>query len=90
MKTYEQILSVLVELKELFPSYNLGRHLDTALDGYKDLWGMTDVELLSALKKYKAQLSQDVPHLDESEIDKIIKDGMHLHNILHEDEEDLD
>lgn len=88
MKTYEQILSVLVELKEQFPSYNLGRHLDTALDGYKDLWGMTDAELLSALRKYKAQLSQDVPHPDESEIDKIIKDGMHLHTILHEDEED--
>jgi hypothetical protein len=90
MKTYEQILSVLVELKELFPSYNLGRHLDTALDGYKDLWGMTDKEMLFALKKYKAQLSQDVPHVDESEIDKIIKDGMQLHNVLHEDDEEDD
>jgi hypothetical protein len=90
MKPYEQILSVLVELKEQFPSYNLGRHFDTALNEYKDVWGMTDKEMLFALKKYKARLSQDVPHLDESEIDKIIKDGMQLHNILHEDEEDLD
>lgn len=90
MKTYEQILSVLVELKEQFPSYNLGRHLDTALNEYKDVWGMTDKEMLFALNKYKARLSQDVPHLDESELDKIIKDGMQLHNILHEDEEDLD
>jgi hypothetical protein len=90
MKTYEQILSVLAELKEQFPSYNLGRHLDTALSEYKDVWGMTDKEMLFALKKYKAQISQDVPHLDESEIEKIIKDGMSLHNILNEDEEDLD
>lgn len=90
MKVYEQILSVLVELKEQFPSYNLGRHFDTALDEYKDVWGMTDKEMLLALKKYKARLFQDVPHLDESEIDKIIRDGMQLHNILHEDEEDLD
>lgn len=90
MKTYEQILSVLVELKEQFPSYNLGRHLDTALNEYKDVWGMTDKEMHWALIKYKAQITMDVPHPDESEIDKIIKDGMHLDSILHEDEEDLD
>jgi hypothetical protein len=51
---------------------------------------MTDKEMHWALIKYKAQITMDVPHPDESEIDKIIKDGMQLHNILHEDEEDLD
>lgn len=88
--SYEQILSVLAELKEVFPSYNLGRHLDTALNEYKDIWGMTDKEMLYALSKYKSQLTMDVPHPDESEIDKIVKDGMNLHTILQEDEEDLD
>ena len=87
---YEQILGVFVELKEAFPTYNLGRHLETALDGYKDIWGMTDKELLYALKKYKAQLTLDVPHPDESELAKIINDGMNLDTILQEDEEDDD
>ena len=87
---YEQILSVLIELKETFPSYNLGRHLDTALNEYKDIWGMTDKEMLYALSKYKSQLTMDVPHPDESEIEKIVRDGMNLDTILQEDEEDLD
>jgi hypothetical protein len=87
---YEKILEVLTELKETFPTYNLGRHLETALDGYKDIWGMTDKEMHWALIKYKAQITMDIPHPDDSEIDRIIKDGMQLHNILHEDEEDID
>jgi len=87
---YEQILSILIELKEAFPSYNLGRHLDTALNEYKDIWGMTDKEMLYALSKYKSQLTLDIPHPDESEIDKIVKDAMNLDTILQEDEEDED
>jgi hypothetical protein len=88
MTIYEQILTALKELKEEFPSYNMGRHLDTALSEYKDVWGITDKEMLYALNKYKAQLTLDVPHPDESELEKIIKDGMNLNTILQEDEED--
>ena len=88
--SYEQILSVLVELKEAFPSYNMGRHLDTALNEYKDIWGMTDKEMLYALNKYKSQLTLDIPHPDDTEIDKIVKDAMNLSTILQEDEEDDD
>jgi len=84
---YEKILAVLTELKETFPTYNLGRHIETALDGYKDVWGMTDKEMHWALIKYKAQITMDVPHPDDSEIDKIIKDGMDLDNILKEEED---
>lgn len=93
MKTtssYQQILDVLIELKEAFPSYNMGRHLDTALNEYKDIWGMTDKEMLYALNRYKSQLTLDIPHPDDSEIDKIVKDAMNLHTILQEDEEDED
>jgi hypothetical protein len=90
MTIYDQILATLKELKEEFPSYNMGRHLDTALSEYKDVWGITDKELLYALKKYKAQLTLDVPHPDDSELAKIINDGMHLETILHEDDEDDD
>lgn len=87
---YEKILKVLIELKETFPTYTIGRHIETALDGYKDVWGMTDKEMHWAFIKYKAQITIDIPHTDESEIDKIIRDGMRLDTILHEDEEDLD
>lgn len=85
---YKQIINILLELKEIFPSYNLGRHIETALDEYKDVWGITDKELHWALVKYKAQLTMDSSHTDGSEIDKIIREGMNLNTILQEDEED--
>lgn len=47
---------------------------------------MTDRELLFALEKYKTQLEMDVPHVDEQEIEDIIKDGMNLENILKEED----
>ena len=50
---------------------------------------MTDTEVLDALERYKARLSMDVFN-SESDIDKIINDGLHLDSILHEDEEDED
>jgi hypothetical protein len=79
---YQQALKILDDLHKAFPTYNVGRHLSTALYEYKDIWGMTDREMVYALSKYKAELMQDVPHPDESEIDKIIKDGMNLDTIL--------
>lgn len=85
---YEKALQVLQDLHKDFPTYNLGRHLSTALSDYGDIWGMTDKELLFALTKYKAEIEMDVPHTDDSELDKIIKDGMDLDNILKEEDED--
>lgn len=85
---YQQALHTLQELHKDFPTYGLGRHLATALDEYGDIWGMTDKELVYALDKYKAELGLDVPHTDESEIDKIIKEGMDLDNILKEEEDE--
>lgn len=64
----------------------MGKHLSTALDGYGDMWGLTDRELLFALEKYKAQLEMDIPHADDDEIDQIIKEGMNLDNILTEED----
>jgi hypothetical protein len=84
---YEKALSVLQELHKDFPTYNLGRHLATALSDYGDIWGITDKELVFALEKYKAEIEMDVPHTDDSELDKIIKDGMDLDNILKEEED---
>jgi|TARA_R110002126_G_scaffold2898_2_gene15972 hypothetical protein len=62
----------------------MGRHIATALDGYGDVWGLTDKEILFALEKYKSELELDVPHTDENELDQIIKDGMNLDDILKE------
>lgn len=85
---YNQILHILQELHRDHPTYNMGRHLATALDGYGDIWGITDKELLFSLSKYQAQLELDVPHADESEIDEIIKDAENLDTILKEEEEE--
>lgn len=85
---YQQALHTLQELHKSFPTYNLGRHLSTALSDYGDIWGMTDKELAFALDKYKTELEMDVPHTDEKEIDRIIKEGMDLDNILKEEDED--
>lgn len=85
---YQQALHTLQELHKDFPTYNLGRHLATALADYGDIWGLNDKEIAFALNKYKTELEMDVPHTDESEIDKIIKEGMDLDNILKEEDED--
>lgn len=85
---YQQALHTLQELHKDFPTYNMGRHLATALSDYGDIWGLNDKELAFALDKYKTELEMDVPHTDESEIDKIIKEGMDLDNILKEEDED--
>lgn len=87
---YAEVISLLEELNKSFPTYNVGRHLATALDGYGDIWGLTDKELAFALRKYKTEIEMDVPHTDESELDKIIKEGLDLENILKEEEDDGD
>lgn len=87
---YTEIISILQELHKNFPTYNLGRHLATALDGYGDIWGITDKEFAFALSKYKAEIEMDVPHTDEGELEKIIKEGMDLDNILKEEDSDGD
>lgn len=86
---YSQILNVLKDLHKAHPSYNMGRHLSTALDGYGDIWGLSNKELLFALQKYKAELDMDVPH-DDDDLEKIIREGEDLENILKEEEEDGD
>lgn len=85
---YQQALHTLQELHKDFPTYNLGRHLATALADYGDIWGLNDKEIAFALDKYKTELEMDVPHTDESEIDKIIKEGMDLDNILKEEDDE--
>lgn len=84
---YRQIIKALERLNKSHPTYNIGRHIATALDGYSDLWGVSDKEFLFALQKYEIELNMDHPHVDEEEIDEIIKDGMNLGRIFEEDED---
>jgi hypothetical protein len=79
---------VLESLHKAHPTYNIGRHISTALDGYNDIWGVTDKEFLFALEKYELELNMDVDHIDQEEIEKIIKDGMNLERTLFEEEEE--
>ena len=46
---HKQIISLLEELMKTYPDYNLGKHLSTALDGYGDVWGLTDKEFVFLL-----------------------------------------
>lgn len=87
---YSQVLQILQQLHASYPNYNIGRHLATALDGYGDVWGLTDKEILFALEKYKSELDLDIPHTDETELEQIIKDGMNLDDILKEQEDGED
>jgi hypothetical protein len=83
---YKEIVEKLLELKRLYPSYSMGKHLATALDEYEDMWGITDKEFLFAITKYAAQMEMDVPHeTDEEEIEKIIEDGLNLSSYNEED-----
>jgi hypothetical protein len=79
---------VLENLHKAHPTYNIGRHISTALDGYDDMWGVTDKEFLFALEKYELELNMDIDHIDQEEIEEIIKDGMNLERTLFEEEEE--
>jgi hypothetical protein len=82
---YRQIIRALDRLQKAHPSYNMGRHLATALDG-SDMWGITDKELLLALQNYEIELNMDVDH--EGDIEDIIKDGMNLERMFLDEDED--
>ena len=80
---YNQILTTLKTLHSAHPKYTMGQHLSTSLDGYRDIWGISDKEFLFALEKYVAELEYDVPHT-EDDIDDLIRQGMNLRSIIEE------
>lgn len=89
MKTpnyYQQIIQTLRRLNKAHPFYNMGQHLSTAMDG-SELWAVSDKELLFSLQKYEITLDMDVDHIDEKEIEAIIKDGMNLEKLFEEEED---
>ena len=83
---YRQIVQTLIRLQKAYPTYNIGRHISTAMDEYTDVWGVNDREFLYAIQKYEIELNIDGPHIDDEEIEEIIKDGMNLDSIFEEEE----
>lgn len=84
---YNKVLHILQELHTAYPQYNMGKHLATVLDECGNIWGVTDKELAYALIKYKGQLEMDVRHMDDSEIEDIIQDGLNLDKLFKEEED---
>jgi len=85
---YGECIKVLVSLHKEHPSFTLGRHLATALSDYGDIWGISDKEMLFALKKYQSELGMTDDRIVEDEyVNKVIKDGMNLDTILDDDDE---
>ena len=89
MKTtchYNKIISILEHLHTTHPSYTMGKHLATALDGSGDLFMLTDHEIETALRAYSAELAYDVPHKNErEELDVIVREGMRISSFTKED-----
>ena len=85
---YRQIVKTLERLQKSHPTYNIGRHLSTALYEYNDVWGVSDKELLFALQKYEIELNIDYPHVDEEELKEIIENGMNLGSMFSDEEEE--
>lgn len=85
---YTRILAVLRELHKQHPTYNIGRHISTALDEYGDLWNVSDKEFLHALDKYKVEQDLVTYEATDEELKKIIDDGLHLSRMFAEDEEE--
>lgn len=83
---YKKICSLLERLHKLHPSYNMGKHLSTALDE-SNLWGMSDKEIYTALNNYSEELLLDKEHPKE-DLEMIIKGGMNLDEDIYEEEED--
>jgi hypothetical protein len=89
-KYFDEIINVLKEIQELYPTHRMGQHLSTALDEYGDVWGLSDKEIHFALLKYKAQMELDVPReTNEEYIDKVVKDALNLTlaNVINQDED---
>jgi hypothetical protein len=83
---YNQAIHILQDLHKSYPEYNMGRHIATALDGYGDVWGLSDKELTFLLGKYKTRLDIDIPHLIDGDIDEIMRGGMDLDSLFKDED----
>lgn len=83
---YNEVISLLQDLKKNYPTYTLGQHISTALSDYGDIWGISDKEFLFALEKYQAELEYNIA--SDTEVDKIVRDAQDLDKLFKQEEED--
>jgi hypothetical protein len=80
---YNKTLELLKTLKKEYPFYEMAKHLSNATSDYQDIWGLSDRELYDLLEKYKFDLDTNTKLIaSDSDIDKIVRDGMNLDTIL--------
>lgn len=88
---FNRAVKLLQELNSEYPSFEIGRHIDTAFSDYGSLWGISNKEFCFALEKYKAELELDSNNIVSDEyVEKIKKDAEDLNTILNEEEEEED
>jgi|14BtaG_2_1085337.scaffolds.fasta_scaffold17223_3 hypothetical protein len=76
--TYMQkIVKIINQLTVNHPKINLGKHIDTALDG-ENIWSLSNEKFYSLLRNYQAKLDAVELSDDDWEMDKILKDAMDL------------
>ena len=81
---YNSILRVLSELHMNHPNRSLGQHLTMILADYKDLWHVSNKELLFATEKYQAELEFNIASPED--VDKVIKDAQDLTKLFEEED----
>ena len=77
MSYYQEIIKILNQLKKNHPKTSVGKHIATALDG-ENIWGLTDKQFASLMNDYQVKLDVFEVSDDNFEVDRIIKDSMHL------------
>jgi hypothetical protein len=79
MNHFKEILTALKRLKSKYPTFQLGRHIDTATSDYGNIWSLTDKEMLHALEKYEAELELNGETGDyDVFVDDVVKDADNL------------
>lgn len=90
---YKACIKTLQVLHKQHPTFPIGRHISTALDGYGDAWGMTDKEMYYALKRYQTILETDQEartEVHERYVERVVDRGMHLDELFTQDTSEQD
>jgi hypothetical protein len=80
---FSQVIHTLQTIHREHPTQSFGNIISTALDEYKDIWGISDREVLHALEKYKLEQEYNKDDLD---IEQIVRDGKNLSTLFDEEE----
>jgi len=81
---YSEVLEILEELKDSYPTTPISQHIYGALVEYGNFWGISDKEVAFALKKYKSEMELNI--VSDKEVEKIVEEGKNLSNLFLDDE----